>query len=381
MKQGVQLQLQLKYKLVLMSAILTLQIDKSIEEKNRDPFENFIKDLFEPFRVFTRTHASEILCVSLGAMMVRQGAMDASALVSFYQMATSFRAGWTNFRKKVEKLYSLEDPKLLKGHQLMATLSYEPVIGIHGGWQPSPAQKRHTDELHAKEANQLVADTVSATIVPARDIVEGKSDTNQPQPETRSLASLKVVESSDAAHPRNHLNVDGTIEFKNVTFSYPGEPRPTLRDINFVLPTGSFVGICGKSGNGKTTLFRLIHRLYDPSHGEIWVGGRPLKDYNAPYIRSQIGLCEQIPYVDQCTIRENLVLGSKQYLKRKYAKPEMIDAVIKVHLTQNVLITIFIHGSIIYFMPLIVQKSIFNCHSTLSRTRSRRPVAGMISPT
>ena len=70
-----------------------------------------------------------------------------------------------------------------------------------------------------------------------------------------------------------------------------------LKNVNFTVEAGSFVGICGERGAGKTTLFKLLQRLYDPGEGEIWIGGRNIADYNPVWLRSQIGLSKQDPAI------------------------------------------------------------------------------------
>ena len=83
---------------------------------------------------------------------------------------------------------------------------------------------------------------------------------------------------------------------------------------------GSFVGICGESGAGKTTLFKLLLRLYDPEEGSIRIGGRNIKDYHPVWLRSQIGLSKQDPAIfaewgKLKSLRANFTYGSEAILK------------------------------------------------------------------
>ena len=80
----------------------------------------------------------------------------------------------------------------------------------------------------------------------------------------------------DAAEYR----IAGDLEFTNVTFKYAGMRKYMLNAISFKVKAGSFVGICGERGAGKTTLFKLLLRLYDSESGSIKVGGRDIKEYN-----------------------------------------------------------------------------------------------------
>jgi ABC-type multidrug transport system ATPase subunit len=105
--------------------------------------------------------------------------------------------------------------------------------------------------------------------------------------------------------------------------------KKMLKDVSFKVEAGSFVGICGERGAGKTTMFKLLLRLYDPEGGEVLVGGRNVKEYNPVWLRSQIGLSKQDPaiftdYGQFSTLRANLMYGSEALLK-KLGSPEQID--------------------------------------------------------
>jgi ABC-type multidrug transport system ATPase subunit len=105
--------------------------------------------------------------------------------------------------------------------------------------------------------------------------------------------------------------------------------KKMLKDVSFKVEAGSFVGICGERGAGKTTMFKLLLRLYDPEGGEVVVGGRNVKEYNPVWLRSQIGLSKQDPaiftdYGHFATLRANLMYGSEALLK-KLGSPEQID--------------------------------------------------------
>ena len=73
--------------------------------------------------------------------------------------------------------------------------------------------------------------------------------------------------------------------------------HPVVKHASFHIPAGAYVGICGERGAGKTTLFKLLLRLYDADQGEIVIGGHPLAYYNPVWLRSQIGLSKQDPAI------------------------------------------------------------------------------------
>ncbi len=85
------------------------------------------------------------------------------------------------------------------------------------------------------------------------------------------------------------------IEFRNVTFTYPGreESGPALANVSFTIPAGDTLALVGRNGAGKTTIVKLLTRLYDPDEGQILVNGRDIKEYDLAALRSQIGVIFQ----------------------------------------------------------------------------------------
>src|SRR5699024_1660839 len=79
---------------------------------------------------------------------------------------------------------------------------------------------------------------------------------------------------------RDADNIHGYLEFRNVSFSYPGADEPVLQDINFTAAPGQTVGIIGSTGSGKTTLLNLIPRLIDTSTGQVLIDGVPVTEYS-----------------------------------------------------------------------------------------------------
>ena len=117
---------------------------------------------------------------------------------------------------------------------------------------------------------------------------------------------------SDDGSDDSLLLANGSIEFRDVTFRYyKDSENPVLDDINISIPSGSTVGIIGSTGCGKTTLVSLISRLYDPDEGEVFVGGRPVKDYSLTALRDGIGVVLQKNTLFSGTVFENLRWGDE----------------------------------------------------------------------
>ncbi len=108
----------------------------------------------------------------------------------------------------------------------------------------------------------------------------------------------------------------GKIEFQNVTFAYPGN-KPILKNITFTVEAGQTVGILGLTGSGKTTLFNLLLRYYDCQEGQIRLDGIDLARIPRSYLRREIAVVDQEPFLFGRTIAENIALGTERPVGRE----------------------------------------------------------------
>jgi ATP-binding cassette subfamily B protein len=99
------------------------------------------------------------------------------------------------------------------------------------------------------------------------------------------------------------------VEFRNVSFSYPGNPRRVLDQINFQLHTNERLALIGENGQGKTTIVKLITRLYDPTEGQILLDGIDLREYDLEDLHREIGVIFQDFMRYEMTARENIAVG------------------------------------------------------------------------
>ncbi|CAG0906779.1 unnamed protein product, partial [Cyprideis torosa] len=105
-------------------------------------------------------------------------------------------------------------------------------------------------------------------------------------------------------------NVQGSIRFRDVTFSYPSRPEVTaLKNVTFNIRPAQKVAFVGASGSGKSTALQLIQRFYDPDKGTIELDGYSLKDINVRSLRSHIGIVSQEPVLFQLSVKENIRLA------------------------------------------------------------------------
>ncbi|MBQ3699404.1 MAG: ABC transporter ATP-binding protein [Prevotella sp.] len=136
---------------------------------------------------------------------------------------------------------------------------------------------------------------------------------------TQSAASARRVaevieEKADINNPAHAVTEvkDGSVEFRGVRFDYSKEEkhrRSALYNISFSIRSGETVGVIGGTGSGKSTLINLISRLYDPTKGEVWVGGRPVKDYDLTALRTAVSVVLQQNILFSGTILDNLRWG------------------------------------------------------------------------
>ena len=119
----------------------------------------------------------------------------------------------------------------------------------------------------------------------------------------------------------------GIIEFKNVSFAYP-EEEAILKDFNLTIKPNKKVAIIGKSGQGKTTIFNLLTRIFDPTEGEILLDGVDIKTLTEDNLRKNISIIRQEPFIFNRTIKENFELINpdiKLNEIRKYCKLAYLD--------------------------------------------------------
>jgi ATP-binding cassette subfamily B protein len=103
-------------------------------------------------------------------------------------------------------------------------------------------------------------------------------------------------------------SLEGVVEFRDVAFGYEGDER-VLHGISFRVEAGQAVALLGPTGSGKTTLVNLLPRFYDYSGGSLTLDGHELKDLPRHYLRRQIGIVEQEPFLFSRSVRENITYG------------------------------------------------------------------------
>jgi len=122
----------------------------------------------------------------------------------------------------------------------------------------------------------------------------------------------QVIEKyGDAIIPKkeNWEALTGDVEFRNVTFNYPGYNKKILENFNLFIPAGTYAAIVGETGAGKTTLVNLICRFFEPTSGEILIDGIDYRERSQYWLHSSSGYVLQSPHLFSGTIRENIRYG------------------------------------------------------------------------
>ena len=115
-----------------------------------------------------------------------------------------------------------------------------------------------------------------------------------------------VVEPTSPVH---ELKTPGLLEFRNVSFHYPGAESPVVNNVSFTVRAGETLAIIGSTGSGKTTLTQLVPRLFDATSGTVLIGGVDVRDLAPEVLWSRIGLVPQRPYLFSGTVATNLRFG------------------------------------------------------------------------
>ena len=127
----------------------------------------------------------------------------------------------------------------------------------------------------------------------------------------RRVAEVINMEISISDGPIDKIDDNPVIEFKDVTYIYPGSEKEILKNIDFKLEKGKTTAIIGGTGSGKSTILNLIPRLQDVSGGEILVNGKNIKDYKLSVLRQRISYAPQKAILFEGTIRSNMLIGKE----------------------------------------------------------------------
>ena len=118
---------------------------------------------------------------------------------------------------------------------------------------------------------------------------------------------LNIETKMNYGEVEGNIQQDFTIEFKNVSFTYPNQKEPALKDVNLIIMPGEKIALVGKNGAGKTTLIKLLCRLYEPSSGEILINNIPLYEYSKEFLNKMFSVVFQDFKLFSYSIKENIM--------------------------------------------------------------------------
>jgi ATP-binding cassette subfamily B protein len=135
----------------------------------------------------------------------------------------------------------------------------------------------------------------------------------------RILDTLPAIRDSEVTD-HSIAAVAGTIEFRNVSFSYSGAGRPALEDIDLTIPAGTTLAVVGYTGSGKSTLVNLIVRLFDVTGGELLIDGIDIRQIRLEILRANIGYVPQETFLFSDTLADNIRYGMESALEEDVEK-------------------------------------------------------------
>jgi len=153
------------------------------------------------------------------------------------------------------------------------------------------------------------------TLAPLSQLANALTRVNSARTAYKSINELmlKRKDGGNLENPLSRPNLKGEIEFKNVSFTYPGANEPTLRDLSFIVKPGEKVVIVGKMGSGKSTIARLLAGLYEPDVGSILIDGVDIRQIDSADLRRNVGFMLQETWLFSGSVKENIQMGFVQY--------------------------------------------------------------------
>lgn len=139
----------------------------------------------------------------------------------------------------------------------------------------------------------------------------------------------ELLETRDDIEDKGELEEPASVdlEFDIDSFSYPGASQPALRDIQVRVEAGTTLGIVGHTGSGKTSLIRLLLRLYEDERARVRIGGRDIRDYRLSSLRGRIACVPQDPFLFSATIAENIAMAKPDASRQDIERAARLAAV------------------------------------------------------
>ena len=219
-----------------------------------------------------------------------------------------------NMRRKGMKMVtadSISDPVV----QIIASLALAAVLFL--ATTPLIAE----DNLSAGSFT-VVFSSMLAMMRPLKSLTNVNSQFQRGMAACQTLFAILDLEPEKDNGTYQAEPVKGALEFKNVSFEYPGKDELALNNISFSVPAGKTVALVGRSGSGKSTIANLVTRFYDIEKGEILLDGVNIQDYRLSNLRENCAVVSQQVHLFNDTIANNIAYAAQD----KYSREEIIAA-------------------------------------------------------
>ncbi|MCU4744043.1 ABC transporter ATP-binding protein/permease [Halobacteria archaeon AArc-m2/3/4] len=220
------------------------------------------------------------------------------------------------------------------GLQILTSIAFVSTFVVGGIWVVSGPPGPFTGTLSVGELVTflLLTQQLVDPLAQMSEVIDRYEDAKASSSRIFALMSIPVTIKSDP-DAADLGNVEGRVEYDDVTFAY-GDDEPVLHDIDFDVDPGQTVGLVGPTGAGKTTILKLLLRLYDVSDGEVRVDGHDVRDVTLDSLRDQIGYVSQSPFLFDGTVEENITYGafdaSDEEIERAAKRAEAHDFISKM---------------------------------------------------
>ncbi|MGM3175905.1 type I secretion system permease/ATPase [Dickeya lacustris] len=164
--------------------------------------------------------------------------------------------------------------------------------------------------LGALIASYLLTNRALLTLEPLSELLNRYRHITLALEDAHQLIQLPQ-EHNASAYPLKRERIQGSIELRDVTFSYPEQKNRALIDINLSISPGEKVGIIGRTGSGKSSLEKLVVNLYTPTHGNVLIDGLDARQLDMADLRHHVGYVPQDIQLFHGTLRDNLICGAR----------------------------------------------------------------------
>ncbi len=289
--------------LVIMCVVVMLRIDVELTLYTLSPLPFMMVAIFYVSTIMNRRSERVQTQQSKLSTMVQETISGVRVVKSFHREE--------HFEKEFDKESALYKNKLLR--LVRADAAFMPVIVLLVGLSTAltvyvGANKVMAGEISAGVIVQFVF-YVNLLTWPFASVGWVTSLVQKAEASQERINAFLKTEPEIQSITEEEEKIEGTIEFKNVTYKFPESGITALNNISFKIKQGEKIGIIGRTGSGKSTIASLLLRLYDPSEGAVMIDGKNLKQHHLYSIRKNIGYVPQEVFLFSESIAGNIAFG------------------------------------------------------------------------